>query len=652
MNDEPLTLAPNAQLQTGPSGIAPEAASGESHPPRPDSPRGSEGYSGLLTVAILAVTILALYFARDVLLPLALAILLGFVLAPGVARLERWGAGRVPSVVIVLALAFSLLAGVGWIVARQFAEVTAKLPEYRDTLLDRARALGGAARGTLTEFTETLSQIGAELTKGPRPERAAEAPAESSEPPLSADESAAVPVKVLPAPTSPLDIARSWFSPLLGPLGTSGLVVVLVTFILIERRDLRTRMIQLIGSSHLHVTTEAINDAANRVSRYLRAQLLINASYGAAVTLGLALLGMPNAVLWGVLGALLRFLPYVGPALAAAMPIGLSLAVFEGWSRPLLVAGLFIALELVVNNGLEPWLYGASIGVSSFGIIMMAVFWTWLWGPIGLVLAMPLTVCLVVAGNYVPSLRFLTILLSDRPTMPLQERIYQRLLALDEEEASELAAEYLQTKKLEDLYDEALLPALFLAERDRHNQVLTEDQEHRILRAVQRLADELRGRTVDSLENGVRPASPLTAHLANRPRVLCIPARDAADEIAGSMLAEVLRRRGYEAEVGSIDVLASEWLQQVSDSAHDAVVISTLPPLGARDGRYLCKRLRAELPELPIVFGLWFSAEREKTRERLLASGATEVVGSLSEAAETVEKLVIERATQRMPRVA
>ena len=373
-------------------------------------------------------------------------------------------------------------------------------------------------------------------------------------------------------------------------------------------------------------------------------QLVVNALYGVVVGAGLYLIGVPNAFLWGVLGLLLRFLPYVGPWLVAAMPITLSLAVFDDWSHTLMTIGLFVVLELLVNYVLEPWLYGASMGVSSVGIIVTAIFWTWLWGPIGLVIAMPLTVCLVVAGNYIPQLRFLTILLGDCSTLTIEEQFYQRLLALDDEEADRLAADYLQRETREQFYEDVLIPALCMAERDRHDGVLRAEQEAALLETTRELVEELDDETSgsdspDDMEGCDSSFTDRRSDTKSGIRVLCIPGHDKADEITALMLSQLLSTVGVEVETRSTDVLAAELVEYVRTNSVDAVVISAVPPRAGRHTRYLCKRLRSNMPQLPIIVGLWSGNHLTRTLERLEGSGASTVVHSLAGAVKEVQSL-------------
>ncbi len=623
-------------------------------PPR----RNERSYTARLFHLVAAVLfVAALYWAKEILLPFALAVLVSFLLNPMVTWLDRMKLGRVVSVISTVALMGLVVGAVGWLVTTQLMDLGRQLPNYRGVLLGRVRALSGATEGPLQEAATTIEELGEELAGTPK--QPAEVTDEetiteleqlasgSNDPlgstriqeqqgPLARSSSAApgahgaaepLAVKIVALPPSPLKQIRDWLGPLLGPLATFGLVAVLVIFMLLRREDLRYRLIQLFGISHMRLTTEALNDAAARVGRFLRMQLLINTCYGTAVGIGLYFIGVPNALLWGVLGLLLRFLPYAGPWLAALMPLTLTLAVFEGWLQPLLVVGLFLVLELTVNMLLEPWLYGASIGVSSMGIIVSAIFWTWLWGPIGLVMAMPLTVCIVVAAQYIPQMRVVTILLADQVTMSLGERIYQRLLAMDEDEAQVLALNELKNSSLAELYDSALTPALYLAEEERHAGTLSEQQQAFIFQAIRDL--------IDDCADEVEP-DPEEERVKGR-KVFCVPVRDEADEVASLMFEHLLRLRGYDVEMGSIQSTVGEVLEQIQQTGAHAVVLSVLPPLGARDGRYLCKRLRSQHPNLPIIAGLWSGRGMEQAAARLINAGANNVATSFASALQILE---------------
>jgi predicted PurR-regulated permease PerM len=305
-----------------------------------------------------------------------------------------------------------------------------------------------------------------------------------------------VPVKVVEPENRLTSFAQAALGSLLSPLGRAALVLLLVIFMLLKREDLRGRLVRLIGQGRISATTRAMDDASTRVARYLAMQLLVNAIYGICIAVGLYFIGVPNAALWGALAGILRFIPYVGPWLGAAMPLALSLAVSNSWITPILTLALFVTLEVINSNAVEPFLYGSSTGVSSIALIVAAVFWTWLWGPIGLVLATPLTVCLAVMGRHVPKLEFLSVLLSEEQALAPYEECYQRLLAVGLEDATELAENYLKENSLTKLYDSMLIPVLTAAEIDAKRHALQPEERDAVLRNVQEMVEDLGTQTL------------------------------------------------------------------------------------------------------------------------------------------------------------
>ena len=611
-----------------------------------------------ILVAIIAV-VAALYVAKEILLPLSLAILLSFLLTPLANRLERWRVPRVLAVILVVAASFIPLGVVGWIVGDQLVVLNQSLPRYQEAIVENIAAKVRSIRPsskTLNTVSKTVEDVGKKLSDGDADDSdnvdnaASKVPEESvtpeeattkDEPGANADRDAddAVPVTVVNRP-SLFDQVGNWLGQLAAPLAAAGLVVVLVFFLLLDRESQRNRLIQLFGKSNLRLTTEAFHDAGERVGRYLRMLFLINMSYGVAVALGLSLIGVPSAVMWGVLGFMLRFLPYIGPWISALGPILVSLAVTEGWAQPLLVMGMYIVYELLLNNVAEPMLYGSSVGVSSFGVILSAIFWTWLWGPFGLVLAMPMTVCLIVTSRYIPQLRFLNVILADQPPLTPPERIYQRLLAFDYNEPLKVAREHLKSSTLASFYDDVLIPALMMAEQDRHAGLLNEEQEEFVQEGAGDLVAELRD-AAPIVETADADASTISAMpgsdgaLANaeaKARVLCIPLRDEADETAAQMLAQLLAAEGFAVETEAAASLTSELVDRVATTASDLVVISILPPISPRDSRLLWKRLRSRYPELPIVVGYWSARVGKDSLEPPEDDRATKVATTLAEA--------------------
>ena len=632
----------------------------------PDAtPRQSRALMFLCGVALIA----ALYFSRGILLPFALAVLLSFLLAPFVTRLEKWKCPRIAAVLLVVTFSFASLGILSSAIVEQLYDLANRLPEYKANLVNKAQSFRSGEDGVFKKLTDAFADMienvsvkeihkRSEISKPgegllPRAPIVAGSPTQSSgdkrlddQPGVAGEKKIAEPIRVEIVDRHSVNaITQSLLTQILGPLGTAAIVIIFVIFILLEHEDLRNRLIYLIGSRQLNFTTQALDDAAHRVSRYLLMQLVINAIFGAVIAVGLFLIGVPNALLWGVMAGVLRFVPFVGPWISAIVVMALSLAVFDGWTRPILVLCLFLLNELVSNNILEPWLYGASTGISPIGILVSAVFWTWLWGPVGLVMATPLTVCLMVIARYVPQMAFLNKLLSTQEVLPPQERFYQRLLALDPEEAIDVAEEYLKENSLEALYDTVLLPALSLAEEDRHLGDLDELRHRLIMDTMRELVDDLGAKAkrtmVEAQEASTDEIAPAAAVAPQDISVLCLlPARDEADEIAGMMLMQLIEAQGVKVLALSMKALADEILAQVTEQAAGIICVSAFPPFIATRTRDLCKRLRSKFPKLSVVVGLWQTSSRtKKAQERLAAAGIDKFVTTLAEATEHVAHL-------------
>jgi predicted PurR-regulated permease PerM/methanogenic corrinoid protein MtbC1 len=588
----------------------------------PDRPRR-------IPAVTLALITAALYFGRDVLIPLALAILISFILTPSVQRLQKIRVGRVPAVLLVVILAFGGIGALTWMMGTQIVDFAETLPRYEQNIRAKAASLHGGGASVLDHAKQTVQHLQDEIGIGsPAP------------PPVSvprrgtprASLSAPLPVTVVEPPDTPLTILRTTLFPLLGPLGTAGLVIIFVIFMLIQREDLRDRLLRLFGQGRLNASTQALDEAAERVSRYLLMQSLINGGTGTAVGLGLFFIGVPNAILWGLFAAVLRFIPYLGPWIAASVPVLISLAVFPGWEKPALTLGLFLLIELISNNVVEPLVYGSETGISTIGILVSAVFWTWLWGPVGLLMATPLTVCLVVIGRYVPQLQFLDVLLGDQPPLPLEAQVYHRLLAMDSSEVGAVLESCMKERTVAQFYDGVLIPALVLAERDRHRGELSPERQEFIDTTIRDWIDELAGRTVAGVKLGLRTA----AGQATAERLVCVPALDVADELAGHMFAQ-LAVRGGTPHVLEAGMARSEVLRRLAELGVEQVFISALAPFAYTQAREVCKGLRSHFPKLRIVVALWdLRAEADRYRRRLTAAGADEVVATLEEAVRAI----------------
>jgi predicted PurR-regulated permease PerM len=540
-----------------------------------------------------------LYLAQAILVPVALAVLLAFLLTPVVAALQR-RIGRAPAVLATVIVTFLGLGVVGWIVTQQLASVVQELPSYRENIRQKVRDIRVVGKGGSVEtLQKTVADIQTEMG----------GPASSG--------SAAKPVVVRSEPVSSLWSYPAAFAPFVGPLSTAALVLALVIFILLEREDLRNRLIRLFGHGRLVVTTKAFDEAGRRVSRYLLVQSFVNLVYAVGVAVGLFVFGVPYAILWAVLAGLLRFIPYVGPFIGAAVPVVIALAVLEGWTRPLLVFGLFVVLELFTNLVLEAVLYAGAIGVSQVALLIAVAFWSWLWGPLGLLLATPLTVCLVVLGKYVPGFEFVSTLMSDEPVLTTDLTYYQRLLAGDHAEASDLLDRHLAGDP-ETVYDAVMLAALSYAERDRMEGRLEPDEELSVIEATAELL------------NDMLDVSTPTPPKANEIPVLGLAADGAPDVLALRMLGCLLVDTPFALEIRERSVLSTEIVESVKAGRYRAVCIADIPPSAPSRSRALARRLRALAPDLPILVGRWAPAElADESDETLLAAGATSVAASL-----------------------
>lgn len=610
--------------------------------------KSSPTSSDLLTLISVIVVIAVLYFAREIVIPLALAVLLSFLLTPVVAQLEKLRLGRIPAVLMVLVFALALVVAGGWGLAGQLTEIVDHLPDYTANIQKKIQSLHGSSGGGLNKAIHAVKGLNSALSAS-APEKAG-ASGQGLVNQASKESGIPVPekpilVRVEKASSNGLTDLRGLLGPLAGILARAAIVIVFTLFMLAKREDLRNRVIRLAGKGRLSLMTRALDDASTRISRYLLLQLLVNSSYGVLFGLGLYLLGIPHALLWGVLGGILRFIPYFGTLMGAVFPIAMALAVFPGWSHALYVLGLYLVIELTIANVMEPWLYGAHTGISPFAILVAAVFWAALWGPVGLILSVPLTVCLMVLGRHIPHLEFVGILLGDEPVLAPEAKFYQRLLAMDLEEARDIAQAYLKEKPLGSLYENVLIPALSLEEHDRHAGSLDKETEAFICQSIRELIEEF-GESEKTLPAGkdgkISPEAVagmvIDARLSNL-RVVCVPARDESDEIIALMLAQLLDRSGYDTQslaIGAVEEMLGQVLRQEARIA----CVSALPPFALGQARSLCKRLRTQSPELKIILGVWnLEGGVSKAQERVGTGYADRVVTTLADVLGQVHQL-------------
>jgi predicted PurR-regulated permease PerM len=564
--------------------------------------RGRAPRTPVLLAVVVATAVL--HLAREVLIPLALAILLSFLLAPAARRLERWGLGRIASTLLVVLASFAVIGAVAYVAGSQAVSLAANLPEYRENIAAKIRDLRSSSESGLGKAAEAIKELENQAAPG------------------------AAPVAVMEAPASPLAAIGEMLAPIVKPAGTALAVIVFTILMLLNRESMRERLIALVGAGRINVTTQAMGEAAYRVSRYLFMQLLINASFGIPFGIALYFIGIPNAALWGLLAVALRFIPYAGVWIAVAMPALLAFAISDGWSMVAWTLGVFVVLELLAVYLAEPWLYGKSAGLSPFAIITAAIFWTWLWGPVGLLLATPLTVCLAVMGRYIPKLGFLNVLLGVEQVLPAEGRFYQRLVSLDREEAADLAAEQAEALGVTGFFDAVLLPAMALAERDRHQGELEPHRERFIMETLRTLIDDLAEEPAPRDKPRVSPVCVVAAH-------------DEADHIAGLALARSLPAPEFHAIVAPFPILAAETMDLIAGNGCQVVCVSAVPPHAATNALSLAKRLRKRFPALKIVVALWCAeGDLARARERLAQAGADHVVTRLPEAIQQLRELV------------
>ncbi len=609
------------------------------------APAEIPGVQSLLTLCVGVVVIVGLYLAREVLVPVTLAVLLSFVLAPLVAILRRVGLPRVPAVVCAIGLALGVILLLGGLIGTQVAQLAGDIPRYSGTVERKVETLRTLTVGRLSQFTNRMA------APAPAPPKAATAEERAAPKPVL--------VEVRTPDPDPMQTAERVLGPILSPLGTMAVVLIVAIFILMQREDLRDRIIRLFGSSDLHRTTAAMDEAGTRLSRYFVTQLALNACFGGVVGVGLLLIGVPNAMLWAIVAALFRFVPYIGSIGAAIMPLAMAAAVDPGWTMLIEVAAMFLVIEPLMGQLIEPLVYGNSTGLTPVAVVLSAIFWGWLWGPVGLILSMPLTLCLVVLGRHIDRLQFIDVLLGDQPALTPAESFYQRILAGDADEALDQAETLLRDRSLSSYYDEVALKGLQLAANDSLRGVLTPDQLHNIQDAIDGIVVDL------ASHDDVRPASakpdpqlaPAAATVPEPPQsavpdrvdpvaenlapiwssatpILCVAGRSPLDEAAGAMLAQILGKHGLPARVVSQDAVSRQSINQLDVSGVGMICVSYLEANGSPSTlRYLLRRLRDRAPNAPILVGLWQADASLIEDERLRAAmGADHYVLSLRDA--------------------
>lgn len=640
MSEHPPTSSGKHRLQepsTQPVAPPPKSSHHNEIPPSVLDDRGLQalaamvpGLRWLVGLLIASVIIAALYFGRDILIPLALAVLLGFLLDPAVSLLKRWGLPRMAATLLVVALSLGALTGMGFYLGKQVQSLSADLPTYQNTIKQKLRNLRtlssgpGAWDGALKTYNAVEGEISA-----------ASAQAERSQPRVQK-------VEVIREDGKPLEIVMKWLGKVSEPVAMVGIVLLFVILILLDRDDLRDRLLRLMGGN-MHVATDALDEASERIGKYLRMQFIVNVTYGIPMALGLWLIGVPGAILWGVLATIMRFVPYVGPMISAVFPIALAFAVAPGWDMLLWTLGLILVLELISNNVVEPWLYGASTGLSTLAIIMAATFWTALWGPVGLILSTPLTVCCLVLGRYLPGLQFMEVLLGSQPVLDAPHRLYQRLLADDVHGAIDVVQDAIAQRMpvkptaadkgqaLVRFYGDVALPALQLAYRH-HSERATVGHRMRLSNGMEEVLEELQDEF---------PAQPSSAGAGLNGRVHCVGASWEVDALAARMVSHSLNLHGIHASCTGHALTTTVRPDETQDWADvQWLVVSAFHVQPQAMVRQLVRRLRRRHPNMPVILALWNATPAVLTTDFVERTGVNAVVTSMQELVLRMQQLL------------
>ncbi len=639
----------------------------QARPVPPTRQRG--GFLASEPLLLVGLVILTLYFARELLAPIAFAVVLNFLLAPAVGLLERARLSRALSVVVVILIFFSGVGVTGWVVAKQLVRVAELLPDYRENIQAKLDSLhtpiGGAAGNAISSLEEMTEQLSSHRnsTIVPPSEPAAATPTThyrrnrqsapqaalpnqsatpgaSPGPSLSASLDRPMPVQIVEPPVPVGRYLQEIFSPILRPLEACGMVMIFTVYIMMYREDLRHRLLLLAGMGRLSLMTHALRDAAERISTYLVWQFIVNVLFGLLFGTGLSLIGVPNATLWGALAAILRYIPYVGTAIAGLLPVIFSIAIFPHWRQAFEVIGLYVALEVATSNFFEPWLYGSRTGISSLALLASAIFWTLLWGWPGLVLATPLTACLIVMGRHVPQLRFLHVLLGEDAELAPEAKFYERMLAMDQNEAHSIADRFLSKRPLIDFYEMVLLPALGMVEQDRHRGAFDDARGNYLLLSATELVAELAEYKEEDCAAASKNGTATVTETRHRGApVICIPAGDQADELTAMVLAQLLEQGCHNTLLLPTSSVTPEILERLGQDEGTILCISALPPFVFTQTRALCQRIREQLPQNRILVALWQSPQDPAvTRERFGSARPDCVVTTLAAALGQIEQ--------------
>lgn len=613
------------------------------------------------TTLMLLTTVAILYWAREILVPIAIAILMSFVLSPPIRLLRSFGIGKTLAVGTVVFLSFAVAVGLGAILAKQISDLASEAPRYQTTVTHKVDVVRDFLANN--PVLERLNGVAADIARvAPKEEdkRAVPAPAIFPAQQPRPEEKKPMPVEIVSPPPGVLTILQTVGGAAASPLATTAFVALFVIFILMQREDLRNRFIRLVGSGDLHRTTIAMNEAANRLSRYFLAQVLLNTSFGIVVAIALAILGVPSAMLWGIVATFMRFIPYFGSVGAAFFPVVMAAASSSGWGMAIETAVMFIILELITGQVVEPLVYGRNTGISPIAVVASATFWTWLWGPVGLVLSTPLTVCLVVMGRHVERLAFLDVILGDAPPLTPPESFYQRMLVGDASEIVDHAETFLRDNSLLTYCDSVAMKALLMAQDDVRRGALDERRQMKIRDAMRDLVDDLGDLETqteaeppaapDTSENHLatrepspQPATPVGPDWARPGAVLCVAGRTPLDEAAAHLLADLLSQQGIGVSVLPSEALATPQRLETEDRRPELLILSFLDAdLSVAQARFAVRRLRRRVPDVPLIAAFWSDVDNDARLNGLCAEVRAETcAASLPQAL----RLCLERAT-------
>jgi predicted PurR-regulated permease PerM len=572
-------------------------------PPNQPRVRVNGTWVSLLT---LALVVAILWAAKAVLVPLALGIILAFALTPVVRMFDRRRLPRFVGVALTMLLALGVVGGIGYVVFGQFTELSTELTRYTSSMRRKVAELRPANDATFRQLTHTVDRVTEQLDDN------------------AADLRRAQPVRVI-EPRSSVQRLRDSAGTVFEPIASTVIVLALVAFMLGQREDLRDRFIRLLGSESVSLTTRLMDEAGYRVSQFLLWQTLINVVFGALVAGGLYWIGVPYAALWGGFTAVLRFVPYVGTLLSALMPAAIAFATFPGWSETLQTLAMFMTLDFVTAWFVEPLVFGRRTGVSSFALLVSALFWIWVWGPIGLLLSTPLTVCIAVLGRNVRSLRFLAVIFAEEPALTPHVRFYQRLLARDEDEATALVEEKRKESGNVGVIEQVLMPALLLLSQHRAQNEITEEDALFVL---------------DVMNEIVQRIAPVEESLPLAP-MIGLAARTPEDQTALDLLRAAVGARAM--TLIPLDLSADEALAEAIEHRPVAVCIGAISSSRNAEVRNYCRRLRSATPETKIiVLRPVVEADVERSSTRMHEAGADIVVGNAKDAIEAIQRTLSE----------